>query len=104
MIERLCETETDANLLYFHRAKGPVAQRLEQQTHNLLVVGSNPTGPTLQQLTHLPANASRSIRRYQESVEEKFQEKSPSRRSDRSSRERRIASATMWEGKGLPVR
>jgi hypothetical protein len=25
---------------------GPVAQRLEQQTHNLLVVGSNPTGPT----------------------------------------------------------
>ena len=27
---------------------GPVAQRLEQQTHNLLVVGSNPTGPTTQ--------------------------------------------------------
>jgi hypothetical protein len=26
---------------------GPVAQRLEQQTHNLLVVGSNPTGPTM---------------------------------------------------------
>src|ERR1041384_8595162 len=26
--------------------RGPVAQRLEQQTHNLLVVGSNPTGPT----------------------------------------------------------
>ncbi len=26
---------------------GPVAQRLEQQTHNLLVVGSNPTGPTI---------------------------------------------------------
>ena len=25
---------------------GPVAQRLEQQTHNLLVVGSNPTRPT----------------------------------------------------------
>jgi hypothetical protein len=25
---------------------GPVAQRLEQQTHNLLVVGSSPTGPT----------------------------------------------------------
>src|SRR6185437_2205660 len=28
------------------RTWGPVAQRLEQQTHNLLVVGSNPTGPT----------------------------------------------------------
>src|SRR3954463_3748170 len=25
---------------------GPVAQRLEQQTHNLLVPGSNPGGPT----------------------------------------------------------
>ncbi len=28
------------------KIRGPVAQRLEQQTHNLLVVGSNPTGPT----------------------------------------------------------
>ena len=27
--------------------EGPVAQRLEQGTHNPLVVGSNPTGPTL---------------------------------------------------------
>ncbi len=27
---------------------GPVAQRLEQWTHNPLVVGSNPTGPTTQ--------------------------------------------------------
>ena len=27
---------------------GPVAQRLEQGTHNPLVVGSNPTGPTIQ--------------------------------------------------------
>jgi hypothetical protein len=26
---------------------GPVAQWLEQQTHNLLVVGSSPTGPTM---------------------------------------------------------
>src|SRR6516225_7884014 len=26
---------------------GPVAQRLEQRTHNPLVVGSNPTGPTI---------------------------------------------------------
>ena len=27
---------------------GPVAQRLEQWTHNPLVVGSNPTGPSTQ--------------------------------------------------------
>jgi hypothetical protein len=26
---------------------GPLAQRLEQRTHNPLVVGSNPTGPTI---------------------------------------------------------
>src|SRR5271170_2686230 len=26
--------------------RGPIAQRLEQQTHNLLVLGSNPSGPT----------------------------------------------------------
>ena len=26
--------------------KGPMAQRLAQATHNRLVVGSNPTGPT----------------------------------------------------------
>src|SRR5258705_7899775 len=29
-----------------HSPNGPVAQRLEQRTHNPLVVGSNPTGPT----------------------------------------------------------
>ncbi len=29
-----------------HTEPGPVAQRLEQGTHNPLVVGSNPTGPT----------------------------------------------------------
>ena len=28
------------------RSNGPIAQRLEQATHNRLVVGSNPTGPT----------------------------------------------------------
>ena len=28
--------------------RGPLAQRLEQRTHNPLVVGSNPTGPTNQ--------------------------------------------------------
>ncbi len=27
--------------------RAPVAQRLEQQTHNLLAVGSNPTGGML---------------------------------------------------------
>src|ERR1700688_3057094 len=29
-----------------HSCSGPVAQRLVQGTHNPLVVGSNPTGPT----------------------------------------------------------
>jgi hypothetical protein len=29
--------------------RGPIAQRLEQQTHNLLVPGSNPGGPTIRQ-------------------------------------------------------
>ena len=28
---------------------GPVAQRLVQETHNLLVAGSNPAGPTIHQ-------------------------------------------------------
>ena len=32
--------------------KGPVAQRLEQGTHNPLVVGSNPTGPTLKSTSY----------------------------------------------------
>ena len=35
-----------------HWSAGPVAQRLEQQTHNLLVVGSNPTGPTKFSITY----------------------------------------------------
>ena len=30
----------------FYFLSGPVAQRLEQGTHNPLVVGSNPSGPT----------------------------------------------------------
>lgn len=35
------------NLLrYLKKKKGPLAQRLVQRTHNPLVVGSNPTGPT----------------------------------------------------------
>ena len=29
------------------RSMGPVAQRLEQRTHNPLVLGSNPSGPTI---------------------------------------------------------
>jgi hypothetical protein len=36
------------NLIYIIRNLGPVAQRLEQWTHNPLVVGSNPTGPSSQ--------------------------------------------------------
>ena len=32
---------------YWKNVAGPVAQRLEQWTHNPLVVGSNPTGPSL---------------------------------------------------------
>jgi hypothetical protein len=38
------QATSDFNML--NSLSGPVAQRLEQQTHNLLVVGSNPTGPT----------------------------------------------------------
>ena len=34
------------NLIYIIWNLGPVAQRLEQWTHNPLVVGSNPTGPS----------------------------------------------------------
>ncbi len=33
-------------LIYIIQNSGPVAQRLEQWTHNPLVVGSNPTGPS----------------------------------------------------------
>ena len=34
-------------IFYF---KGPLAQWLEQRTHNPLVVGSNPTGPINQKI------------------------------------------------------
>ena len=35
------------HVLYDKQSRqGPIAQRLEQQTHNLLVLGSNPSGPT----------------------------------------------------------
>ena len=39
----ICQTKTVILDLQF---RAPVAQRLEQQTHNLLAVGSNPTGGT----------------------------------------------------------
>src|SRR6266446_2214335 len=32
--------------IFFLINEGPVAQRLEQRTHNPLVLGSNPSGPT----------------------------------------------------------
>jgi hypothetical protein len=35
-----------ASVVQSNRLGGPLAQRLEQRTHNPLVVGSNPTGPT----------------------------------------------------------
>ncbi len=31
----------------YSSGNGPVAQRLEQGTHNPLVLGSNPSGPTI---------------------------------------------------------
>ena len=37
-------------LTAFHHSCAPVAQRLEQQTHNLLVRGSNPCGGTKENL------------------------------------------------------
>src|SRR4051794_18137683 len=33
-----------------NQTQGPIAQRLEQRTHNPLVLGSNPSGPTKSQL------------------------------------------------------
>lgn len=35
---------------------GPVAQWLEHAAHNRMVVGSNPTGPTIFALETLPAD------------------------------------------------
>ena len=40
-----CHWEVNAHFLPIPKA-GPVAQWLEQGTHNPLVVGSNPSGPT----------------------------------------------------------
>jgi hypothetical protein len=39
-------TEQLTTALWYVGMDGLVAQRLEQRTHNPLVVGSNPTGPT----------------------------------------------------------
>ena len=36
-------------------AAGPIAQRLEQATHNRLVTGSNPVGPTILKISNLKA-------------------------------------------------
>jgi hypothetical protein len=33
------------------KTRGPLAQRLVQRTHNPLVVGSNPTGPTIKSIS-----------------------------------------------------
>jgi hypothetical protein len=48
----------------FDGVRGPIAQRLEQATHNRLVLGSNPSGPTTSQnplLTGLPNTLTRRI-------------------------------------------
>jgi hypothetical protein len=45
---RQYNTEPDTPAPLFHFRCAPVAQRLEQQTHNLLVRGSNPCGGTNQ--------------------------------------------------------
>ena len=44
-VKRGGDREGDGVLLTSEET-GPLAQRLEQRTHNPLVVGSNPTGPT----------------------------------------------------------
>src|SRR5688572_2212212 len=45
-LHRTCSTRSLPDLFRLARldSYAPVAQRLEQQTHNLLAVGSNPTG------------------------------------------------------------
>src|SRR5947209_20391221 len=50
-VGKLCETDTALG------QSGPVAQRLEQWTHNPLVQGSNPCGPTNQ--CHVPPQSSK---------------------------------------------
>jgi hypothetical protein len=50
------------------RSYGPVAQRLEQRTHNPLVVGSNPTGPTKHSRFHLMKSLSVQFFRFAYSI------------------------------------
>jgi hypothetical protein len=49
---------TQPHLYGSKRDAGPLAQRLEQRTHNPLVVGSNPTGPTNSHMSKLNLVAS----------------------------------------------
>ena len=42
----MCQATIHWNMTPEHLIHGPVAQWLEQATHNRLIVGSNPTGPT----------------------------------------------------------
>ena len=42
MVQPVREELVDPHILV-----GPIAQRLEQATHNRLVLGSNPSGPTI---------------------------------------------------------
>ena len=49
LVRRAYEYSFSSHILQY----GPVAQRLEQGTHNPLVVGSNPTGPTIYKVSKL---------------------------------------------------
>ncbi len=49
--------------------QGPVAQRLEQGTHNPLVVGSNPTGPTFPQSRRTPTSCQRILQDLRRAVQ-----------------------------------
>src|SRR6267378_3749418 len=52
--------ESDHVLYDIRSLKGPLAQRLEQRTHNPLVLGSNPRGPTIR--VNVQPIATRSVR------------------------------------------
>ena len=47
------------------RAHAPVAQRLEQGTHNPLVAGSNPTGSTISSTAEECVSQTYAVRRFQ---------------------------------------
>ena len=46
LIDNFWDSQQAQSPLIFSIKSGPVAQRLEQGTHNPLVLGSNPSGPT----------------------------------------------------------